>query len=222
MPCQVPGITWLVEGRDARQRRLVRCFPCRDMSSQLQDVPTRQIQICMLKLLFVDLDIWMSWQAAASNWSLWCSLSISFLSISRLTFFQVLHRWKVPLQSHVLGESFERQKCIPASSLRFYLFRGCSWIESPAYTSKIMTVLPKRISDIQWKSINIWWTIQEQKWQVTSISVFVKKGQRRRGTQNELFSRLPKLANWKIEKDLSSRWSTTILLLKICLRVFLP
>ena len=89
------------------------------------------------------------------------------------------------------------EKCIPASSLQFYLFRGCSWIESPAYTSKSMTVFLKRISEIQWKSITIWWTIQEQKWQVTSISAFVNKGQRRRGTQTNFFQNFQ---NWLIGK----------------------
>ena len=87
---------------------------CRDMSShwasRCTDTSNPSLHLFVsFCLSSMDLDIWMSWQPAASNWVLWCSLCISFRSISCLTFFQVLHRWRVPLQSHVLGESFERQ-----------------------------------------------------------------------------------------------------------------
>ena len=113
MPCRVPaGITWLVEGGDARQRRLVRCFP--SMSRHVESlsfkmyrhVKSKSASFCFFLFVLYEfgyLDV------LTARRVLWCSLCISFRSISCLTFFQVLHRWRVPLQSHVLGESFERQ-----------------------------------------------------------------------------------------------------------------
>ena len=97
--------------RDHLTCRRPRCpskATCDDVNSMSRyvesvDVPTRHCIFVFVLYGFGYLDVLTAHRFQLS------SLCISFRSISCLTFFQVLHRWRVPLQSFVLGESFERQ-----------------------------------------------------------------------------------------------------------------
>ena len=132
---------------------------------ELQDVPTRQIQVCIFLFLFVcPLWIWISGcldspplpieffdvhcasPFAAFPVKLFSRFSIDEGCLSKVTS-SVNHSNGKRISTRSSQENLET--CIPASSLQFYLFRGCSWIEFPAYTSKSMTVFLKRISEIQ-------------------------------------------------------------------------